>query len=150
MDLILWRHAEAEDEDPGQSDAARRLTTTGRQQAQRTARWLGRHLPANTEIIVSPATRTQQTVEPLGRRFRIEKSIASGASPEAVLMAAGWPDADHPVLVVGHQPTLGLVASLLLSGKPDYWTVGKGNVWWLAGDRDRAWLRAVVPPDLAG
>ena len=150
MELILWRHAEAEEESSGKPDAARQLTTAGRQQAQRTARWLARHLPANTEIIVSPATRTQQTVEPLGRRFRTEKSIASGAAPEAVLKAAGWPDANHPVLVVGHQPTLGQVAALLLSGKADHWTVGKGNVWWLEGDAGETWLRAVVPSDLAG
>lgn len=150
MELILWRHAEAEDEGPGKPDAARQLTTRGRQQAQRTARWLARHLPAHTEIIVSPATRTQQTVEPLGRRFRTEKSIASGASPEAVLEAAGWPNAHHAVLIVGHQPTLGQVAALVLSGQVDCWTVGKGNVWWLASDDDGAWLRAVVPPELAG
>lgn len=150
MELILWRHAEAEEEGPGKPDAARQLTTAGRQQAQRTARWLARHLPANTEIIVSPATRTQQTVDPLGRRFRTEKSIASGASPEAVLAAAGWPDSPHPVLVVGHQPTLGQVAAMLLTGEPDYWTVGKGNVWWLASDEEGTWIRAVVPPELAG
>jgi phosphohistidine phosphatase len=36
------------------------------------------------------------------------------------------------VLVVGHQPTLGTVASFLLSGEEAYWSVRKGAVWWLS------------------
>ena len=45
MDLILWRHAEAE---PGEPDLGRRLTAKGIQQAERMAKWLDRHLPATT------------------------------------------------------------------------------------------------------
>ena len=37
MELILWRHAEAED---GSPDAARKLTAKGEKQAQKLARWL--------------------------------------------------------------------------------------------------------------
>jgi phosphohistidine phosphatase len=35
------------------------------------------------------------------------------------------------VLVIGHQPTLGLVAAQLLSGTAQPWAVKKGAVWWL-------------------
>ena len=108
MDLILWRHAEAE---PGEPDLGRRLTAKGIRQAERMAKWLDRHLPATTRVLSSPADRTQQTALALKRKFRVVPDLAPGASPAAVLAAAGWPDAREPVLIVGHQPTLGEVAA---------------------------------------
>ncbi len=113
MDLILWRHAEAE---PGEPDLGRRLTAKGIQQAERMAKWLDRHLPATTRVLTSPADRAEQTALALKRKYRVVPEIAPGASASAVLAAAGWPDAREPVLVVGHQPTLGEVAAYLLTG----------------------------------
>jgi len=66
MDLILWRHAEAE---PGEPDLGRRLTAKGIQQAERMGKWLDRHLPATTRILSSPADRTQQTARALNSFF---------------------------------------------------------------------------------
>ena len=148
MDLILWRHAEAE---PGEPDLGRRLTAKGIQQAERMAAWLDRHLPATTRVLSSPADRAQQTALALKRKFRVVPELAPGASPAAVLAAAGWPDANEPVLVVGHQPTLGEVAALLLSGAEASWSVRKGAVWWLS-NRVRAGgsavvLKTVIAPD---
>lgn len=148
MDLILWRHAEAE---PGAPDLGRQLTPKGLKQAERMGAWLDRHLPDGTRILASPAARTQQTALALQRKFRTVDEIAPGAPVGAVLAAAGWPDAREPVLVVGHQPTLGAVAALLLSGAEAYWAVKKGAIWWLA-NRDRGGsstvvLRAVIAPD---
>src|SRR5205085_11789426 len=60
MDLILWRHAEAEDEARG-GDLARALTLRGRAQAERMAAWLGPRLPGKTRIVASPARRCQET-----------------------------------------------------------------------------------------
>lgn len=140
MDLILWRHAEAE---PGEPDLGRRLTAKGIQQAERMAEWLDRHLPATTRILSSPADRAQQTALTLKRKFRVDPEISPGASPAALLAAAGWPDAHEPVLVVGHQPTLGEVAALLLSNEEAAWSVRKGAVWWLS-NRVRNGLAATV------
>lgn len=152
MDLILWRHAEAEDNAADGIDAHRRLTARGHAQARTMARWLAQVLPEGTQVIASPSLRTRQTVEPLGRPVRYEQACASGATPQALLAAAGWPGARHPVLVVGHQPTLGQVAALLLAGAPRYWTVRRGNVWWIAGDgegeADDCFLKAVMAPEL--
>jgi hypothetical protein len=89
MDLILWRHAEAE---PGEPDMGRRLTAKGIQQAERMAKWLDHHLPATTRILSSPADRAQQTAQALKRKFRVVGELAPGASVSAVLDAAGWPD----------------------------------------------------------
>jgi phosphohistidine phosphatase len=103
MDLILWRHAEAAD---GANDAARALTPKGVKQAARMAAWLNARLPEDTRVLVSPAVRTQQTVQPLQREFETVHAIAPGAHPNAVLAAAGWPHGTGTVIVVGHQPTL--------------------------------------------
>ncbi|RDU95611.1 phosphohistidine phosphatase SixA [Trinickia dinghuensis] len=152
MDLILWRHAEAED--VAQSDAARQLTTRGRKQAQAIAKWLRQRLPPDAMILASPAARTVQTVESLTDQYRTVASLALGAPPEAVLAAAKWPEGlAQTVVIVGHQPTLGLVAAQLVTGSPIEWTIKKGAVWWLAS-RDRSGpghvlVRAVVSPDLA-
>jgi len=148
MDLILWRHAEAE---PGEPDLGRRLTAKGIQHAERMAKWLERHLPATTRVLVSPADRAQQTALPLKRKFRVVDDLAPGASPASLLTAAGWPDAREPVLVVGHQPTLGEVAALLLSGEEAPWSVRKGAVWWLTnrvrGGTASTVLKVVIGPD---
>lgn len=140
MDLILWRHAEAE---PGEPDLGRRLTAKGIKQAERVAAWLDGHLPDTTRILVSPADRAQQTALALKRKFRTVDEIAPGASGAAVLAATGWPDARESVMVVGHQPTLGEVASLLLAGEESSWSIRKGAVWWLS-NRVRDGVSAVV------
>ena len=148
MDLILWRHAEAE---PGEPDLGRRLTAKGVQQAERMAKWLDRHLPATTRILASPADRAQQTALALKRKFRIVPELAPGASAAAVLGAAGWPDAREPVLIVGHQPTLGEVAAFLLTEDEAYWSVRKGAVWWLSnrarGGLSSTVIKVVIAPD---
>ena len=131
MDLILWRHAEAHDPKPGESDLDRALTSKGERHAARMARWLNHRMAATTRVLVSPARRTQQTAEALGRKFKTLEVLAPDATVEAVLQAARWPDANEPVLVVGHQPTLGLVAAQLLTGAQHALAVKKGAVFWL-------------------
>ncbi|HEX8741448.1 MAG TPA: phosphohistidine phosphatase SixA [Casimicrobiaceae bacterium] len=148
MDLILWRHCDAE---PGEPDAARRLTSKGVRQAQRMGEWLDRHLPAACRVLVSPAERCQQTAQALNRRFVTVPDLAPGAGAAAVLAAAGWPDAREAVLVVAHQPTLGEVAATLVAGREAFWAVKKGAVWWLATRAQESGaavvVRAVVAPD---
>lgn len=161
MDLILWRHAEAEmlrpedvaaGADPYPLDLERALTAKGERQAQRMAEWINRRIAASTRVLVSPARRTRQTAEALGRPYKVVASLAPGATVEDVLQAARWPDASEPVLVVGHQPTLGLVAAHLLAGLDEHWSVKKGAVWWLRHRvRDglsEVTLQAVQAPDL--
>ena len=62
MDLILWRHAEAFDAEPGADDMERALTPKGQKQARRMAEWLTSQLPEGCKILVSPARRAIQTV----------------------------------------------------------------------------------------
>ena len=149
MDLILWRHAEAVD---GQPDLARELTPKGVKQAKAIARWLTSRLPRQTRIIVSPAERTRQTAAALTEDFEIDSQLAPGAPPTAVLAASGWPEHKGAVLVVGHQPTLGMAAALVIAGEPMPWSIKKGAIWWLShrvrGEHPQIVLRAVISPDL--
>lgn len=150
MDLILWRHAEAED---GSPDLLRRLTPKGRKQAKRVAKWLRPRLPADARVIVSPAKRALQTAEALGLDFVTAPSLAPGAPPAAVLAAAGWPDADGTVVLVGHQPTFGQALAAMLAAQDAEWGIRKGGLWWLRLARNgrvpAVTVRAVIGPDLA-
>ena len=135
MDLILWRHADALEGREVDDDMARALSHKGERQAQRVAQWLNHVLPATTRILVSPAVRTQQTAKALDRKFKTVPALAPDGSVSGLLDAARWPESREPVLVVGHQPTLGLTAAYLLAGievdGANPWRLKKGAVWWL-------------------
>lgn len=155
MDLILWRHAEAEDADTNTPDNKRRLTPRGEKQARKMAAWLKDRLPAKTRILVSPAERTQQTAHALGMVFELEPRVGVGADPADLIAAADWPNdggSRSAVIVVGHQPTLGRLAALLLSNTEADWTVKKGAMWWFSNrtreDNSQTVLRSVISPDL--
>ncbi|MEM5382527.1 histidine phosphatase family protein [Paraburkholderia phymatum] len=150
MNLILWRHAEAED--VASSDLARQLTARGRKQSQASAKWLRARLPDDAVILASPATRTVQTAESLTDQYRVVREIAPDASATDVLTAAGWPDGIAPtVVVVGHQPTLGHVVARLLADSGASWSIKKSAIWWIEsrnrGNGEQAILRAVIGPD---
>jgi phosphohistidine phosphatase len=146
MDLILWRHAEAAD---GVPDHARELTAKGIKQAAKVAAFLHQHLPGDHRILVSPTTRTQQTVAALTGHFTLAPTLSPGASAEAVLHAARWPDAGGTVLVVGHQPTLGEVAAQLLGCAGATLSIKKGAILWFSRKEGSAQvtLRLVITPD---
>ena len=149
MDLLLWRHAEAED---GEDDMKRRLTQRGEKQARVMAKWIRAHQPRNMRIKVSPAVRTQQTAEALKLPFETHPKIGPEACVSELVAASGWPAASGAVLVVGHQPTLGRMASLLLAGSESEWTIKKGALWWLSNrvrlGETQTVLRAVIPAEL--
>ncbi len=151
MDLILWRHAEAHVLREGQDDLERALTPKGERQAARMAEWLNQRLAHSTRIVASPALRTRQTAKALDKAFKTLPVLSPDADPEAIVQTVRWPEAVEPVLVVGHQPTLGQVAALLLTGMPYPWAIKKGAVWWLRHrERDgvvQVVLQAVQSPD---
>lgn len=150
MDLLLWRHAEAED---GSPDHARELTARGRNQARRMAGWLQEHGPERLVTLCSPTARTRQTTAAFSEAARAVDALGPGGDVAGLLAAAGWPDAGGAVLVVGHQPMLGRTAALLLAGHEADWTIKKGALWWLTNrvrdGQTRTVLRAVISPDLA-
>lgn len=148
MDLILWRHADAQD---GTPDMERALTAKGVKQAKQVAEWLLPRLPKDARILVSPAVRAYQTANALGRDYETVREIAPGADAVHVLAAAGWPDASGTVLVIGHQPTLGEAASLLLFGEARPMSLKKAGLVWLTnrvrGSQPQTLLKAAMTPE---
>ncbi|MFZ3125027.1 MAG: phosphohistidine phosphatase SixA [Acidovorax sp.] len=131
MDLILWRHAEAEEAADGMDDMARPLTQRGEKQAARMAAWLDRQLPEGLRVLASPARRTEQTAQALGRKFKMRAELLPGGTVEDLLELAQWPRARGAVLIVGHQPVLGQTIAQLMGLQSPECVVRKGAVWWL-------------------
>ncbi len=138
MDLILWRHAEAHEHPdplhgtPGDAqDLARRLTSRGEKQAARVAGWLDRQLPEGARIFSSPALRCEQTAMAIDRRFKPRSELLPEGDPLDLLELVQWPRGKSPVVVVGHQPTLGRVIARLLGLAEEDCSVRKGALWWL-------------------
>ncbi len=149
MELILWRHAEAED---GGDDMKRELTKRGKRQAQRMSEWLRPLLVGEWRILVSPTKRTLQTVKALDMPFDVREALGAASTPQVVLREAGWPHGKEDVLIVGHQPTLGQVAARLVGGAQGDVSIRKGAIWWFAtrnrhGEQETI-LKAVLNPDL--
>jgi phosphohistidine phosphatase len=144
MQLILWRHADAED---GAPDLERRLTAKGRADAAAMARWLMQRLPAGWDLVSSPAARARETAEALRKDLRIDKRLAPGASANAILASAGWPSRGGTVVVVGHQPDFGSAVAYLLSRNAAEWPLKKAGLWWLSNETELL-VKAVMSPDL--
>lgn len=151
MELLLWRHAEAE---AGEDDLSRPLTERGQKQARAMAAWIRAHPPRDLRILVSPAVRTQQTAEALKLPFETHRRLGPEACVSELIAASGWPTAGGAVLIVGHQPALGRLAALLLSGAEADWSIKKGALWWLSNrvrrGETQTVLRAVLPAELLG
>ena len=141
MELILWRHADAED---GADDMARRLTPKGERQAAAMGQWLRAHLPERYTVVASPAVRAQQTAAALGATIVTDETLAPGASVSEIVKAAE----NHKglVLIVGHQPDLGRAAARLVASAASEWHIEKGAIWWLVGDAP-ARIKVVLPPE---
>jgi phosphohistidine phosphatase len=182
-ELILWRHAEAEDPVPGKiSDPQRALTPRGMEQAARMAAWLNARLK-QCRILASPATRTCQTADALKRAYEMDPRVGLRATPQTLLAAAGWPgasglapsasglatnasglltNASGVTIVVGHQPTLGETAALLLPGLDMDWNLQRGAIVWIAqrgmgatdtkagSGKAQAVLRVAMTPEAIG
>jgi phosphohistidine phosphatase len=150
MELILWRHAEAEDPGP-KGDFARELTKKGRKQADRMAEWLRPRLEGEWRVIASPAARAVQTVTPLGLDYEVVPKIDPGHSAADLLRAVGWPDGENTI-AVGHNPTFGEVAAQLMGGAQGEVAFRKGAIWWFAtrsrGAGQETVLKAMVTPEM--
>lgn len=150
MELILWRHADAE---PGRDDAKRALTDKGRKQAARMAKWLRPRLDDKWTLLASPTVRTRETIEPLGMKYDTRITLGPDSSASAILREAHWPDGDRNVLVVSHQPILGQLAARLITGHAGEMNIRKGSVWWFStkvvdDDESGIILRAMIGADL--
>lgn len=151
MELILWRHAEAHDAKEGQDDLERALTPRGEKQAARMSAWLERRLPQGLRVVSSPARRTEQTAQALGRKYKLRAELLPDGTPTDLLELVQWDKGNGAVLVVGHQPLLGQTAAHLLGLGQEACSIRKGAVWWLRRrqrlEHNQTVLMAVMCPE---
>ena len=166
--LILWRHAEAEVQSKSGEDVDRALTRKGRKDAAKMAKWLHQHLPANTEILCSPALRCLETVAALvalsGRenteiamKLKIAEFLGIDSTVEIIAKKISNDDSSKTILIIGHQPNLGLLIAKLLGMHDSACVVKKGAVWWLrqrnipnlSGSATQTYLFTVQHPDIS-
>lgn len=120
-EIIIWRHAEAEVKSESGLDSERALTRKGREDAHNMAKWLNKHLPADTKIYCSPALRCVQTVEALTKLGKKKRpwavqfvDVLSLESHARSIRQQLIHSNSTAILLVGHQPVLGkLVGDLL-------------------------------------
>jgi phosphohistidine phosphatase len=120
----LLRHAEAEDVSPSGRDADRRLTDDGRRRVKSVARAIAKLDPGYDAVLVSHLVRARETAEPVAeacghrKAFVETQALAPNADPVDVLheLARLRP---ATALLVGHQPHLGRLFGLLLTGRSD-------------------------------
>lgn len=143
MNLILWRHAEAQECADLQQDMSRKLTARGEKQAKRMANWLDRQLPHNAQIWVSPAVRALQTAEALGHPYKICPELSPQANVQEVLALLQWPRRKGHLLLVGHQPLFGSLIADFMSMRQEYCSIKKGALWWLRS-RERDQIQQTV------
>lgn len=157
VNLILWRHAEAEVESASGADADRALTKAGQKSAAKMAKWLHQHLPPNVEIYCSPARRCLEIVAALqrqqAREMKVVDFLSATSTAEKMAQYLVNDDCSKTLLVIGHQPHLGQLIANLLGMQTHGCVVKKGAVWWLrqrkVDNGVQTYLYAVQHPQLS-
>lgn len=158
MELILLRHGKSPSlvEAGVRRDEDRPLAELGRQQAKDAGRALAAMDCAPVRILASPLLRARQTAERalkgLDADIPLElfEPLASGADPEE-LAAAVAPRRERCLLLVGHQPDLGALASRLVFGSDSgAFSIKPGGMLLLETDdalsRGRSTLKWLLQP----
>ena len=123
--LYLVRHAIAEDISASGRDADRRLTAIGASKMRKVAAGL-RALGATPDALwTSPLQRARQTAAILGDELavatqpNVRPELSPGHAPEGVIAKLTLVSQVRSVMLVGHEPNISELASLLLTGSPD-------------------------------
>lgn len=124
MMLYIMRHGLAEEPTPKGDDSARKLTSKGAEKIHKAAAGMRVMGLAFNAILTSPITRAMETAEIVateigGIKPRAVPELSTGASPAGALEAMIKLKLPESVLIVGHEPTLSRLASLMLTGSSE-------------------------------
>jgi phosphohistidine phosphatase len=124
MMLYIMRHGLAEEPTPKGDDASRKLTAKGADKIRKAAAGIRAMGLALDMILTSPVARAAETAEIVanelgGARPKAMPELSTGASPAGALDALAKQRLSESVLVVGHEPTLSRLASLMLTGSSE-------------------------------
>ncbi|RMD92183.1 MAG: histidine phosphatase family protein [Alphaproteobacteria bacterium] len=123
--LVLSRHAKSSWDDPTLDDHARPLNGRGRRSARAIGAWLRTRGDVPRQVLCSDARRTRETWE------EIESELQSGArltllsalyhaTPQDILAALHRAAEASPLLLIGHNPGIGLAARALAGTPPSH------------------------------
>lgn len=152
MEILVVRHAQAEDDSLSGRDEDRTLTDKGRIQS----RDLGRHLKKINQvpqlILTSPRVRARDTAillsEAAGSPPPLEEgALNCGARPKNIVDLLSNYQKFERVAIVGHQPDLGYLVEWWLGAGDGRIRVRKGSVIALHLNRSlqKAELQAILP-----
>lgn len=125
MNLYILRHGEAEDQAETGGDGARRLTARGRERLRASAAGMRSSGLKFDGILTSPLVRAAETADIVAAAYANDPSpqvlpALDGQVLPADAVAALTPFAHFSdLLLVGHEPQLSGIVSVLLSGSPD-------------------------------
>jgi phosphohistidine phosphatase len=143
MDLFLMRHgiAEAEPSEGGLSDRERPLSPKGLKRTRQIAGGLAALKLSFDRILTSPLVRARETAQIVAESLNIEgkveetSELAPDGSVQTVISRLAELRDEKSILLVGHQPLLGEIASFLLSrGKGIKLRLRKGGLCCLEVD----------------
>jgi phosphohistidine phosphatase len=117
--LMLLRHAKSDWSAPGMRDQDRLLSARGREAAPKMGRYMARHGLVPDLIIASPAMRVTETLALVLPAFAKQPKATPDSriyetdAEELLRVVKEVPRAVHSLLLVGHNPSLADLASLL-------------------------------------
>jgi phosphohistidine phosphatase len=124
MMLYVVRHALAEDVSAG-GDEARHLTDVGRERTLRAAAGMRAMGLEFDLILTSPLARAVETAEIIATAYasgltpRVLAELATGVTPGDAVAALAPYGRNDSVMIVGHEPQLSSLISILLTGERD-------------------------------
>ncbi|WP_394216320.1 SixA phosphatase family protein [Brachybacterium vulturis] len=132
--LLLMRHGKAES-GSGRPDHERALADRGLTQAQLVGEYLDAQNVQVSRVLVSDAVRTTQTWEATAAAMpgfdgevSFHEEIYSGGAADVLALVHGV-DASHPVvMVVGHEPTISTLTSLLAADDSEAGAVAQARI----------------------
>ncbi|MEO7373414.1 MAG: histidine phosphatase family protein [Terrimesophilobacter sp.] len=116
--LILLRHAKS-DWSGNEADAERPLTERGLRQASDAGRWLARSIDGIDLAVVSPANRARNTWQLASAELRttpptrIDDRVYAASARELLGVVHALPDDADTVVLVGHNPGIEDLVSLI-------------------------------------
>lgn len=131
-EVILLRHAHAENQKSGQSDSDRELDARGVAEARDAGKWLREHDLSGVQIYCSPSVRARQTLEhALGSvPAHMEPRIYEATAGELVSIIDEH-EATARLMLVGHNPGFETLVALLATGQSgDFRGVPPAGIAW--------------------
>ncbi len=122
MDLFILRHGKAQPADCTTHDAERALTGKGRDEIASVAQWMVSRGYEFDVIATSPLKRARQTADIIASfqrtksRIVVWDALAIGGELDAICWNLGQCEENKKVLIVGHEPTLSMLISRIISG----------------------------------